>query len=846
MAAFSTHGKPRARLAAGVLALGLSAALAGRKPPEHTVPGLAGALSEAAGGDVAPGELAWEESRGPLFDPIFGRRVLFLAHTGRNGERDLFRARVRVTPEGQAVRVVGVTNLTSTPLGDDAGLDVQGDVATYATTAFGRVQGVTALSLSGAPSALRPRSVVGRLLSGLWSLERTDSFSGIGRTDLVFSTPARAARLSLHHTSLDVEVEDPDLHVVLDVPRGTLAGGVPRGVEVVQSDDRGRSALPWAVDVVRGVVGTVPVAWLERLVFGVRDAGKRAVSALSSWSGDARPKKGEEPVAHVLTPREFSAEDSGFPPAPIPSLWESPRPGEGQWIPVEKPYLPKLPAVGAARPTPYFYTTYIRPDPERPYTEVLLVAMDMRQLELGMEGGYEEPEPLVGPPGTGKLPRDPKILPRVVAAFNGAFKAEHGGYGMMVERRVLLPAVARAATITVTDAGAGFGTWPDVATPPPEVISLRQNLDPLVDGDVVNPTRRSIWGYQVAGESTLTERTALCITRSRHVYFAWGRDITGHGLARALKQAGCDYAVHLDMNPRHCGFVFMHAEGPDPKDGHFELADSKMSVLPSRYLVGSDKDFFYVTLREPTFSDPSGAVWAPSAGAMPPPLFLPGIFEREASLGDLSVKLFAFDAGRVDWVVRAGAEEPSVAGARSRKVGLEPELGERALAAIGLGHTTDTLRYGIGWGGEASLELRSSYATLVVAPGRTPRIEPPGKRPPLAGDEEAVQLPLLAEEGAVDQRASDRGATRVRGALCVTPSGRVLVAVGRHDSSDPIASALVVAGCRRVVALDRGSRHGAFVARAGTADAPRNRYDVSALYALARPMTPRAFRFPAE
>ena len=44
-----------------------------------------------------------------------------------------------------------------------------------------------------------------------------------------------------------------------------------------------------------------------------------------------------------------------------------------------------------------FYRTFVRPDVERPYAKVLLVAMDMRQLELGMEGGMEDPKPAVGP-----------------------------------------------------------------------------------------------------------------------------------------------------------------------------------------------------------------------------------------------------------------------------------------------------------------------------------------------------------------------------------------------------------------------------------------------------------------
>jgi hypothetical protein len=131
----------------------------------------------------------------------------------------------------------------------------------------------------------------------------------------------------------------------------------------------------------------------------------------------------------------------------------------------------------------------------------------------------------------------------------------------------------------------------------------------------------------------------------------------------------------------------------------------------------------------------------------------------------------------------------------------------------------------------------------VLARGCAPRILAPGERPELAPAEEAVQLPLLADDGKVDGRAADRGGSRLRGALCVTPNGRVLVAVARHDSSDPLASVLLESGCRRVVGLDRGSRHPAFVQRTGTADPPLSRYETSVLYALGRPMTPHGFRW---
>lgn len=820
-------------------------------PPPRTLEGLADLLGSTAKGAVVPGEVQWEPSRGVVGDALLGRRVLFLCAPSSGRERDVYRARVRLSLEGQPIEVMGLRNITETPLGDDAGLEIRGTSAAFATTAYERVQGVTLLDLDGVEPRDRPPSLAGKATLALASYRGTGSFSGLGRIDLVLDTPARAARIELAPPKLHVTVEEPADDVVLDLSTGELTAppaDVHRALRIVRQNYRNRSVLAWSVDLVRGVLGPTPVAWIERAVFGVEDLAKRTFAKSFRWSADSRLKKGAEaPVARVLKVSEETSADSGWPPPPVPTLWEAAKPGEGQWTAVTYPFLPKLEAEAGKATPPYFYTTFIRPDPERPYTEVLLVAMDMRQLELGMEGGYEEPHPAAGPPGTGRIPRTPTILPRVAAAFNGAFKAEHGSYGMVVGGRILLPPVPDAATVLVTrDGRTGFGPWPRVTGIPNDVASLRQNLDPLVDGGIVNPAHRNVWGWQIAGESSLTERTALCLTPGRHVYYAWGRDITGEGLGRALKQAGCDYAIHLDMNPRHCGFVFMHAGPGEPGDGKYRLADPGMSINPSRYYLGSDKDFFYVMTRDLAQAEDAGQKWSTSPGSQPPPAWLPAIHEASRDVGELSIHVVEFDAGRVDWLVRAGSSEPSVPGAASKRIGLEAELEGRVVAAVGLGHTTDALRYGLAFEGKTSLELRRAYATVVLTPGLAPRIFLPGDRPKLEATDTAAQLPLLAKDGEIDPRAADRGGARLRGALCVAPTGEVLVATARHDSSDPLAATLVELGCRTVVALDRGSRHPAFLHRAATPDAPLSSYETSVLYALARPMTPHAFRYGVE
>jgi hypothetical protein len=532
----------------------------------------------------------------------------------------------------------------------------------------------------------------------------------------------------------------------------------------------------------------------------------------------------------------------------VPSIWKDAKPAEGVWKAVSHPFLKPMLGLkeGAEKPPAYFYRTTIRPDPKRPYSQVLLIALDMRQLELGMQAGFEDPKPTIGPPGDGRLPDDPKKYRRIVATFNGAFKTTHGAYGMMVDRRVLLPPVKGGASVVVTDTGeVGLGSWPATFEIPKNIVSFRQNLDPLVEDGVANPTGRNLWGWQLEGESVMTHRSAICVTSAGHLYYAWGDEIDGATLGKALRQAGCSYGIHLDMNPAHTGFVFADVLNAPKKKAELRIADPGMKMSVDKYVRGAPKDFFYVMVRDAAPPARDGISWTPDSGAQPPPAWMTGIFSATLAIGSVEVKLTRFEKGHVALRARAGSKEPGAWGKPGVKFSLDEKEAHEVLAAIGLGHTTDSTRYGLSFAGAAPIALRTTYGSLVANARGEARLVATGA-PELAADEDAVQLPLLVREGSVEPRARERGELRLRGALCVAPDGALVVALARHDSSDAVATALTRAGCDAVVELDRGSHHPAFVHRAGGASPPLASYETSVLYALGRPMLPRAFRWKAD
>jgi hypothetical protein len=851
-----------------VLVVVAGIALTGRflypAPPPRTLEGLAAMLGKSIGGTVAPADIAWEPSPGVLAELFWGRRVLFLgradprepggaasAAPAQGAPRDLYRARVRVTLEGRPVTIEGVNNLTGTPLGDEQKLVIRGDKAAFATSSYGKIEAITLLDLGGS-AAPAGGSIVDSVTSSITNWQETGTGAGIGRLDVNLDAPLDDVHLAFDDQHLLIGTGGGK-SMALEMATGTIVSDTSGGAHASTAPVLHKRPILWAVDTIRAEVGPEPVAAIEAAVFNARDLMRR--TTYSIFGPSAEQADPVSPAPHVPPPQalDYSQTDTSvWPPAPIPAIWKNPEPGEGAWEPVAYPWLKKL----APDAPPYFFRTTIRPDPDRPYAKVLVVAMDMRQLELDMEAGVEDPKPLTGAHGSGKIPRDPKILNRVVGAFNGAFKTTHGEYGMMVHRRVLLPPKPAAATLVVSeDRRVGLGTWgPDPTKIPPDIVSYRQNLEPLVEDGKLLPSGRTQWGWQLNGTSMMTERTGICVTESRQLYYLWGDEVSAATLGKAMILAGCTYGMHLDMNPHHTGFVFANVRNIANKDYDVKLLTPLMEMWPERYLEYSPKDFFYLMLRDPT---PAGDVaWTEDVGTQPAPTWLPAVWHAMvtstvgrstaggAAANDLGppdsqvqVELLAFDAGRVLFRIREARQEGH--GHEYASTELGGEEAHRVIAAIGLGNPHDQ---------QSAQGPKSPYSRL--PPGALAADEATGLQlfseaelASRAGKADSIDLPLILDGGKIPAPAREPRTMRRRGAACVTPTGHTVIAVATTDSDEATALALQRIGCTRAVALDRGTHRPIFLHRAGGGTPPLARYDESVLYAISRPMAPKAYRW---
>jgi len=763
---------------------------------------LARAVAASTRLSVTADDLLFERTRAvSLQDAVFGRALWFTGRARPGAPRDVYRAEIRLTPDGTLLGLSALSNLTRSPLGDDGPMVPESVASPDAprriavpSRAFGQVQSAFVLDPAGdtATEARLRREVTNALETG--------SRVGVARYDLRLDRPAD--RVSLRFLSHDrVSLDAGRRAWTLDLR--ALSTEPSEGATLSRQQRVDKPPVIWAVDTVRSLpfVGLAPIAWLEQHAFAARDWWHQRVYR---WFGRRPPpatvaeELSPDDAGRVIASEAGPARDPDWPPPVIAPPLGAADPGEGRWVNATPPWVRHLDGA-----PPAFYRTFVRLDDERPYTRVLLVAMDMRQLELGMQAGVEDPVPHVGPRGDGRIPRTPGLMPRVVGAFNGAFKTEHGAYGMAVDGRVLLPPQPGAATVVTLDDGRiAMGSWDTLPGLPAAVRSLRQNLEPLLADGVENPSRRGLWGFVLGGIETMpTVRSGLCADDRGHLFYAWGEETTARRLGRAMRLAGCTYGMHLDMNPTHATFHFLRVDDVAQRRFQHRALDGAMQSHGDRFLYYTLKDFFYLSLR-PTLPAPvRGVAWTASR-PQPPPSWMPGVTSLRVPLApgrEAAVEALAAD--RVRLHLRAGRREPATTlVAEDRTFTPSPE--RPLLGAIELGVAASLAEpRGLCVGGRVQLPfvaaehaghlaLRDGAVSIEAGAAVAPEVR------------EALQGVLVRHRGASTGWAD--AAVLPRQVLATTGDGRLLVVSGAL-SGDELAALLGDLGASEALLFERAS-----------------------------------------
>lgn len=238
--------------------------------------------------------------------------------------------------------------------------------------------------------------------------------------------------------------------------------------------------------------------------------------------------------------------------------------------------------------------TFVRPDPTRPYAYVTLVQIDMKKMQMGAVAGTKQPGGPIGNPGPGVIPSEIVKSGNLVAAFDGGFQFRDGEYGMIVGGKTYLPLKQDVGTLVgytdgtlkiINYTGQNLG---------PNVAFVRQNCPILVENSEVfalNEKNKKLWG-RTFNSDIYTWRSGVGLTSNGNLIYAVGNNLAPITIATALKMAGAQNAIQLDINPFWVRFNIFE---PDGLGGYKTTTLTKDLKDGSKaYLEGYSKDFFYI------------------------------------------------------------------------------------------------------------------------------------------------------------------------------------------------------------------------------------------------------------
>jgi hypothetical protein len=247
------------------------------------------------------------------------------------------------------------------------------------------------------------------------------------------------------------------------------------------------------------------------------------------------------------------------------------------------------------------YKTFVQPDLSRPYSITAIVAFDLRNTRLNFVLGTEEPyAPDVPHRGMGTIPEIFKKPGTLLAAFNGGFQFEQGGFGAFANGFQSAPPISGLGTLAIyNDGKVRIGAWGKEIVSSKEMIAFRQNGPPLIYNGAIsnlidNP---KLWGLTVKGE-VVTWRSGIALSKDENtLYYLAGPSLTVSSLANTMSLLHAENAIELDINDYWVIFdAFTEHNGevvPDP------LFPIEMKKDAARFLAAYKRDFFYITTREP-------------------------------------------------------------------------------------------------------------------------------------------------------------------------------------------------------------------------------------------------------
>jgi hypothetical protein len=191
------------------------------------------------------------------------------------------------------------------------------------------------------------------------------------------------------------------------------------------------------------------------------------------------------------------------------------------------------------------------------------------------------------------------------AAFNAGFLMGQANGGYYTDGRTIMPLRDGAASAVIYRNGSiTVGQWGRDATMTHDVVSVRQNLDLLVDGGHPVPgldaTDTAKWGATLGGKDFVW-RSGLGQTADGALVYVGGPDLNITDLANILARAGAVRAMELDINTDWVNFASYHPAAHQCASGaNGTLLHPDMTGTAGRYFASWwARDFFTMSAPRP-------------------------------------------------------------------------------------------------------------------------------------------------------------------------------------------------------------------------------------------------------
>ncbi|HUC35503.1 MAG TPA: phosphodiester glycosidase family protein [Acidimicrobiales bacterium] len=198
---------------------------------------------------------------------------------------------------------------------------------------------------------------------------------------------------------------------------------------------------------------------------------------------------------------------------------------------------------------PAVYEAYMRPDAVHTSVVVGVAWIDTKLLGATLYSGSTTPG---GGPWQYTAPVSAPSASTLVAAFNSGFLMSNANGGYYTQGKTVYQLRQGAASFVIyNDGSSTVGQWGRDVSMTANVVSVRQNLNLIVDGGQpvpgLNANDTTQWGYTL-NNNVYVWRSGVGVTADGALVYVGGPNLNITDLADVLARAGAIRAMELDIN----------------------------------------------------------------------------------------------------------------------------------------------------------------------------------------------------------------------------------------------------------------------------------------------------------